>query len=104
MEKDFLEGRWQFVKIGVDGQYHYKNIYNNKELKLSYQQLKNVLNGKTTIGKIMCRRIGIKTSNKTRLERKFDCNVLGGVENRWVCPETIRWLKLKGKYRNLKKC
>ena len=99
MTKDFLEGRWQFIKCDKSGSYLYKNIYNNNELKLSHKQVKDVLDGKTTLGKIMCRRMVYKITKKSIIERKFDNFVLGGMETGWCSPTAIRWQKLKGKYR-----
>ena len=102
MTKDFLEGRWQFVRYD-HSVLIYKNIYNNNELRLSGKQVKDVLEYRTTIGKIMCRRtVYAKPSRKNIIERRFDDCILGGVENGWCSPTVIRWQKLKGKYRKNK--
>ena len=57
-----LEGRWVFKAIN-GCRYDFENIFNHNIITLSYKQVNEVLSGKSTIGAIMCRRIGF--SDKT---------------------------------------
>lgn len=66
--KKIIDGRWEFVK----NEHHYKvllrNIYNNQEVELNYNQYKEIAEGKTynTVSKIMARRL--KKENKGRFK------------------------------------
>ena len=60
-----IDGRWIIVQTigGENSEGHHsslllKNIYNDSTVKISYKQLNDVLNGKTSISHIVCRRIG----------------------------------------------
>lgn len=58
MEKELiLEGRWKRIGFSKTKTYIFENIYNHKQIQLSSRQVKNVINGKDTIGHIMTRRI-----------------------------------------------
>lgn len=58
-----LDGRWKFVRWEEGGRAVFENIYNHMEVILSCHQIKNVIEGKTTVAQIMCRRIKADKTN-----------------------------------------
>ena len=56
-----LDGRWKYKGIENKSLRVFENIFNHTEVKLSDRQVKDVLDGHTTVSAIMCRRI--KKSN-----------------------------------------
>lgn len=54
-----LDGRWKF-KTGSSTHniVTFVNIYNGNEIQLTYKQVEDVINGRNTVSRIMCRRIG----------------------------------------------
>ena len=58
METEILNGYWKVGKWDDNGSCVLTNIYNSKEIKVSYRQLQNIREGKDTVGRIITRRIG----------------------------------------------
>lgn len=79
-----LEGRWKYKNKTPTNTYLFENIYNGNELTLSHRQIEQVLNGKTTIGHIITKRIP-KGDNPIRIFK------YGNREQKW-------WNKIKHKY------
>ena len=58
-----LDGLYKFNDgLSRSGRYCFKNIYNGKEVMLTVRQMKDVISGKTTVSKIVSRRISVRTN------------------------------------------
>ena len=57
--KDCLfDGRWVVDSTADNGKYLLRNIYNGDTTIVSVEQITDILNGKTSVSKIRCRRMG----------------------------------------------
>lgn len=67
-----LDGRWK-MKEGSSAHHTltFTNIYNGNEVKLTYAQVEDILNGRSSVSKIMCRRIGKQGCFETNKTVKF---------------------------------
>lgn len=52
-----LEGRWLYGGETPTKTIEFVNIFNKNKIALSRKQIEDVLSGRTTVGKIMCRRL-----------------------------------------------
>lgn len=59
LKGQIIDGRWKFVGYVNNGStlYEFENIYNGEKTKLSNRQVKQILNGETTIAQIQSRRL-----------------------------------------------
>lgn len=84
-----IEGRWKITKTYNNGSVELVNIYNGNKIKLCKNQYMGVVNGNTTISKIISSRLkrGIckKSAKEKRLERLEKLNLIenGGKEWLW---------------------
>ena len=56
--KLLLDGRWKVNGMPRQGFYELENVYNQNIIEITGRQLENVVNGETTVSKIISRRIG----------------------------------------------
>lgn len=68
-----LEGRWECIERKPTSMYVFENIYNHNTIEMSDRQIKNVINGRDTIGHIISR----------RHERTMDNIFLNNVQKSW---------------------
>ena len=57
-----VDGVWKVVKIYTKTAdrrpiYTVENIYNNKQIDICYSTFKNILEGKTSVSRVICKRI-----------------------------------------------
>ena len=57
-ENVILEGRWKYKSESPTTMVEFENIYNGNTIRLSHRQIRQVMNGKDTVGHIMSRRMG----------------------------------------------
>ena len=66
-----LNGAWKVVKIHSINKYKtpiytIENIYNNKQIDICDCTIRNIINGKTSVSRVICRRIRGAKYGRTR--------------------------------------
>lgn len=82
-EDKILDGRWKFKKWDESGRAVFENIYNHNEVALSKYQIQDVLNGKTTVAQIMCRRI----KEVSKFEKNKTISGWTSLRHRWASKQ-----------------
>ena len=72
MENKLIDGRWKVAFTYKNGSVRLVNIYNGTKIKLVKNQYQSVVNGNTTIGKIMRGRIKSGISRNYNNHHKFE--------------------------------